>query len=79
MKEDKYFLTDRGLIGEIKYPDSDDITKNQENYIKLYFNTMETNMQTSIMSVIPILDGILSMPTIPMAILAIGQCSESRS
>lgn len=25
MKEDKYFLTDRGLIGEIKYPDSDDI------------------------------------------------------
>lgn len=44
MKEDKYFLTDRGLIGEIKYPDSDDITKKQENYIKLYLNKMETNV-----------------------------------
>ena len=44
MKEDKYFLTDRGLIGEIKYPDSDDITKKQENYIKLYLNKMERNV-----------------------------------
>ena len=44
MKEDKYFLSDRGLIGEIKYPDSDDITKKQENYIKLYLNKMETNV-----------------------------------
>ena len=40
-KEEKYFLTDKGLVGEIKYPDSDDITKEQENYIKQYLNKLE--------------------------------------
>ena len=29
------------MIGEIKEPDSDDITKEEENYIKLYLNKME--------------------------------------
>ena len=35
------FLTDRGLIGEIKYPDEDDITKEQINYIRQYMNIFE--------------------------------------
>ena len=40
-EEEKYFLTEKGLIGEIKEPDSDDITKEEENYIKLYLNKVE--------------------------------------
>ena len=43
-KEEKYFLTEKGLIGEIKYPDSDDITKEQENYIKKFLNKLEKNV-----------------------------------
>ena len=43
-KEEKYFLTEKGLIGEIKYPDSDDITKDQENYIKKFLNKLEKNV-----------------------------------
>ena len=35
------FLTDKGLIGEIKYPDEDDITKEQLNYIREYMNNFE--------------------------------------
>ena len=27
LEEEKFFLTNRGIIGEIKYPDSEDITK----------------------------------------------------
>ena len=34
-------MTNRGIIGEIKYPDSEDITKEQENYIKKYLNKLE--------------------------------------
>ena len=40
-EEEKYFLTEKGLLGEIKDPDSDDITKKEENYIKLYLNKVE--------------------------------------
>ena len=40
-EEEKYFVTKKGIIGEIKYPDSDDITKEQENYIKQYLNELE--------------------------------------
>ena len=40
-EEEKYYLTEKGLIGEIKDPDSDDITKEEENYIKLYLNKVE--------------------------------------
>ncbi len=40
-EEEKYFFTEKGLIGEIKDPDSDDITKEEENYIKLYLNKVE--------------------------------------
>ena len=40
-EEEKFFLTDKGLVGEIKYPDEDDITKEQENYIKQYLNKLE--------------------------------------
>ena len=36
-----FFLTDKGLIGEIKYPDEDDITKEQINYIRQYMNNFE--------------------------------------
>ena len=32
--EEKYFTTNKGIIIEIKYPDSDDITQAQEQYIK---------------------------------------------
>ena len=35
------FLTNKGLIGEIKYPDEDDITKEQLNYIRQYMNNFE--------------------------------------
>ena len=41
IKEKKYFLTDKGIVGEIKYPDEDDITKEQDNYIKQYLNQFE--------------------------------------
>ncbi len=40
-KEEKYFLTKKGIIGEIKYPDTDDITKEQEDYINQYLNELE--------------------------------------
>ncbi len=40
-EEEKYFLTNMGIIGEIKYPDSEDITNEQENYIKKYLNKLE--------------------------------------
>ena len=40
-KEEKYFLTNKGIVGEIKYPDSDDITKEQEKYINQYLNKVE--------------------------------------
>ena len=43
-KEKKYFKTDKGIIIEIKYPDSDDITENQENYIKQFMNILEKNV-----------------------------------
>ena len=39
--EKLFFLTDRGLVGEIKYPDEDDITKEQINYIRTYMNSFE--------------------------------------
>ena len=39
--EKLFFLTDKGLIGEIKYPDEDDITKEQINYIRQYMNNFE--------------------------------------
>jgi hypothetical protein len=38
---DKYLITNKGLRLEIKYPDSDDITIEQENYIKKYLNDLE--------------------------------------
>ena len=38
---DLYFLTNKGLVGEIKYPDEDDITKEQINYIRQYMNSFE--------------------------------------
>ena len=44
IEEEKYFLTEKGLVGEIKEPDSDEITKEEENYIKLYMNKMEKNV-----------------------------------
>ena len=34
-------MTDKGLVGEIKYPDEDDITEEQINYIRQYMNTFE--------------------------------------
>ena len=39
--EEKYFRTDRGVLVEIKYPDPEDITEIQENYIKEYMNILE--------------------------------------
>ena len=44
MEEEKYFQTTKGILGEIKYPDSDDITEEQEKYIKDYLNIMERNV-----------------------------------
>ena len=40
-EEEIYFLSEKGMVGEIKDPDSDDITKEEENYIKLYLNKFE--------------------------------------
>ncbi len=41
LKEEKYFLTNKVIVGEIKYPDMDDMTKEQEKYIKKYLNKLE--------------------------------------
>ena len=30
LEEEKFFLTNRGIIGEIKYPNSENITKNKK-------------------------------------------------
>jgi hypothetical protein len=42
--EEKYFRTDKGILIEIKYPDSDDITQIQEQYIKQFMNILEKNV-----------------------------------
>ena len=42
--EEKYFRTDREVLVEIKYPDPEDITEIQENYIKEYMNILERNV-----------------------------------
>ena len=44
IEEEKYFLTEKGLVGEIKDPDSDDITEAQDEYIKSYLNEMEKSV-----------------------------------
>ena len=41
--EEKYFRTNKGIIIEIKYPDSDDITQEQEQYIKQFMDILEKN------------------------------------
>jgi hypothetical protein len=41
--EEKYFRTDKGILIEIKYPDSNDITQAQEQYIKHFMNILEKN------------------------------------
>ena len=41
--EEKYFTTNKGIIIEIKYPDSDDITQAQEQYIKQFMDILEKN------------------------------------
>ena len=50
--EEKYFKTDKGILIEIKYPDSDDITEAQEKYIKNFMNTLETNVYNGNLSYI---------------------------
>ena len=42
--EKSLFLTDRGLVGGIKHPDSDIIHSKQFNYINKFLNTMEKNV-----------------------------------
>jgi hypothetical protein len=42
--EEKYFRTNKGIIIEIKYPDSDDITQAQEQYIKQFMDILEKNV-----------------------------------
>lgn len=42
--EEKYFITNKGILIEIKYPDSDDITKAQEQYIKHFMDVLEKNV-----------------------------------
>ena len=42
--EEKYFRTLQGIIIEIKYPDSDDITKTQEHYIIKFIDILEENV-----------------------------------
>ena len=42
--EEKYFRTNKGILIEIKYPDSDDITQVQEQYIKQFMNILEKNV-----------------------------------
>ena len=44
IEEEKYFLSEKGLVAEIKDPDSDDITEDQESYIKSYLNEMEKSV-----------------------------------
>ena len=44
IEEEKYFLTEKGLVGEIKDPDSDDITEAQDEYIRSYLNEMEKSV-----------------------------------
>ena len=41
--EEKYFRTNKGILIEIKYPDSDDITQAQEHYIKQFMDILEKN------------------------------------
>ena len=41
--EDNYFITDEGIKIQIKFPDSEDITEAQENYIKHFMNILEKN------------------------------------
>jgi len=42
--EEKYFRINKGIFIEIKYPDSDDITQSQEQYIKQFMNILEKNV-----------------------------------
>ena len=42
--EEKYFKTNKGILIEIKYPDSDDITQAQEQYIKQFMDILEKNV-----------------------------------
>ena len=42
--EEKYFRTNKGIFIEIKYPDSEDITEAQEEYIKQYMDNLEKNV-----------------------------------
>ena len=42
--EEKYFKTNKGILIEIKYPDSDDITQVQEQYIKQFMDILEENV-----------------------------------
>jgi len=42
--EEKYFRTNKGILIEIKYPDSDDIIETQEEYIKQFMNILEKNV-----------------------------------
>ena len=37
-------MSEKGLVAEIKDPDSDDITEDQESYIKSYLNEMEKSV-----------------------------------
>ena len=46
-EEEKHFITEKKLIGEIKYPDSDDITKDQEDYINQYLNILEDEIHNN--------------------------------
>ena len=37
-------LTEKGLVGEIKHPDSDEINKRQKEYINNFLNLVERNV-----------------------------------
>jgi len=41
--QEKYFKTNKGIFIEIKYPDLNDITQEQEQYIKQFMNNLEKN------------------------------------
>ena len=45
-QETSYFYSNKGNPVTIKSPDEDQITSQQKNYIKNYFNKMESNWQT---------------------------------
>ncbi len=45
--EDNYFYSNKGTPVTIKYPDSDDITSEQNSYIRNRFNTMEAAVYAS--------------------------------